>query len=76
MSSIVIFFTPLAGIFALIFVALFARWVIKQDPGTPRMQEIASFIQQGANAFLRREFQTISYFIIGLAALLLSLIHI
>jgi len=72
MSSIVIFFTPLAGIFALIFVALFARWVIKQDPGTPRMQEIASFIQQGANAFLRREFQTISYFIIGLAALLLA----
>ena len=64
-------FVPLAGIVGLIFVAVFARWVIKQDPGTPRMQEIASFIQQGANAFLRREFQTIAYFIVGIAVLLL-----
>jgi len=65
------FFVPLAGIVGLIFVAILAQWVIKQDPGTPRMQEIASFIQQGANAFLRREFQTIAYFIVGIAVLLL-----
>jgi len=71
MSQFVIFFTPMAGIFALIFVVLFARWVVRQDPGTPRMQEIASFVQQGANALLRREFQTIAYFIVGLAVLLL-----
>jgi len=68
--DLVILFTPLAGIFALIFVAVFARWVLKQEAGTSRMQEIASFIQQGANAFLRREFQTIAYFIVGLAILL------
>lgn len=66
-----IFFVPLAGIVGMIFVGILARWVIKQDPGTPRMQEIASFIQQGANAFLRREFQTIGYFIAGIAVLLL-----
>jgi len=65
------YFAPLAGIFALIFVGLFAWWVIKQEPGTPRMKEVASWVQQGANAFLRREFQTIAYFIVGLAALLL-----
>ena len=61
----------LTGILGLAFVAILVRWVIKQDPGTPRMQEIASFIQQGANAFLRREFQTIGYFIAGIAVLLL-----
>ena len=66
-----IFFVPLAGIVGMIFVGILARWVIKQDPGTPRMQEIASFIQQGANAFLRREFQTIGCFIAGIAVLLL-----
>jgi K(+)-stimulated pyrophosphate-energized sodium pump len=65
------FFVPLAGTIGMIFVVILARWVIKQDPGTPRMQEIASFIQQGANAFLRREFQTIAYFIAGIAVLLL-----
>jgi K(+)-stimulated pyrophosphate-energized sodium pump len=70
-QALVMYFTPLAGILALIFVALFAWWVVKQEPGTPRMQEIASFIQQGANTFLRREFQTIAYFIVGLAVLLL-----
>lgn len=73
MSPYVIFLTPLAGVFALIFVVVFARWVVKQDPGTSRMQEIASYIQQGANTFLRREFQTIAIFIVVLAALLLLL---
>jgi K(+)-stimulated pyrophosphate-energized sodium pump len=66
-----ILLVPLAGIVGLTFVAILARWVIKQDPGTPRMREIASYIQQGANAFLRREFQTIAYFIVGIAVLLL-----
>ena len=74
MSQSVIFFIPLAGIVGMIFVGIFAWWVIKQDPGTPRMQEIASFIQQGANAFLRREFQTIAYFIIVIAVLLVILL--
>jgi K(+)-stimulated pyrophosphate-energized sodium pump len=71
MSQFVIFLTPAAGIFTLIFVGLFAWWVIRQEPGTPRMKEVASWVQQGANAFLRREFQTIAYFITGLAVLLL-----
>ena len=65
------FFIPLAGIIGMIFVGILARWVIKQDSGTPRMQEIASFIQEGANAFLRRQFQTIGYFVVALTALLL-----
>jgi K(+)-stimulated pyrophosphate-energized sodium pump len=70
MSPYVIYLTPLAGIFALVFVVVFARWVVKQDPGTARMQEIASYIREGANTFLRREFQTIAYFIVGLAVVL------
>lgn len=70
MSQSVIYLTPLAGIFALIFVVVFSRWVMKQDPGTARMQEIASYIREGANTFLRREFRTIAYFIVGLAVVL------
>jgi K(+)-stimulated pyrophosphate-energized sodium pump len=66
-----IFFVPLAGAIGMIFAGIIFWWVIKQDPGTARMQEIASFIQEGANAFLRREFQTIVYFIVGIGVLLL-----
>ncbi len=61
----------LAGVVALIFVAVFYWLVSRESPGTPRMQEIASFIREGANAYLRRQFRTIAYFIVGLAALLL-----
>jgi K(+)-stimulated pyrophosphate-energized sodium pump len=68
------FFVPLAGAVGMIFVGIIVWWLVKQDPGTPRMQEIASFIQEGANAFLRREFQTIAYFISGIAVLLLFLL--
>ena len=69
--DLVTYLIPLAGVFALIFVGLLAWWVIKQEAGTPRMKEIASWIQEGANVFLRREFQTIGYFIVALTALLL-----
>ena len=55
---------PLAGILALIFVAVFYWLVIRESPGTPRMQEIASFIREGANAYLRRQFRTIAYVIV------------
>jgi K(+)-stimulated pyrophosphate-energized sodium pump len=72
MSPIIInFLIPLAGTVGMIFVGILAWWVIKQDSGTARMREIAAFIQEGANAFLRREFQTIAYFIAGIAVLLL-----
>jgi K(+)-stimulated pyrophosphate-energized sodium pump len=66
-----VFFAPLAGTIGMIFVGIITWWVIKQDAGTARMKEIASWIQEGANAFLRREFQTIGYFIVALTVLLL-----
>ncbi|RLD09399.1 MAG: sodium-translocating pyrophosphatase [Chloroflexota bacterium] len=63
-------FVIVSGVLGLAVLAGLYSWLKKQDPGTERMQEIAGFIQEGANAFLRREFLTITPFIIGLAILL------
>ncbi len=36
-----------------------AKWVLKQDQGSPAMQKISNAIKQGAEAFLKRQFTTI-----------------
>ena len=52
-----------AGICALLFSAYLARGVIVQDTGTDRMREIAAAIQEGASAFLYREYLYIAVFV-------------
>jgi K(+)-stimulated pyrophosphate-energized sodium pump len=61
---------PVAGVLALFTAYLFASKVGRQEPGTPRMREIADAIQQGAMAFLNREYRTLVYFVIILAAVI------
>ncbi|MBI2846281.1 MAG: sodium-translocating pyrophosphatase [Chloroflexi bacterium] len=51
---------PFAGIAAVLFVLLLARDVLRRDPGTPAMQEIAGMILEGAMAFLKRQYRTIA----------------
>ena len=45
-----------------------ARSVLAADQGTPKMQEIARAIQEGASAYLKRQFRTIGYILIPVAA--------
>ncbi len=46
------------------------RSVLAADQGTPSMRQIASAIQQGAKAFLARQFRTIAIIVVPLAVLI------
>jgi K(+)-stimulated pyrophosphate-energized sodium pump len=46
------------------------RGVLASDQGTPTMRRIASAIQEGAQAFLRRQFRAIAIIVVPLAVLL------
>lgn len=50
----------LAALLALGFAAYLARFILRQDPGTDAVIEIATAIRIGAEAFLRREFRVLA----------------
>jgi len=48
-----------AGILGLMFAFYFAKSVLSENPGNDRMQEISKAIQEGAMAFLNREYRSL-----------------
>lgn len=59
-------------------VALAIAWalrsqVLASSAGTPKMQEIAAAVQEGAAAYLARQFKTLSFFVVIVFVLLFAL---
>ncbi len=65
-----VYAAPAAALIALGFAYYKANQTREASPGTEQMQEIAARIQEGAIAFLRREYTVLAYFVVGVAALL------
>src|SRR5258705_2696456 len=59
-----------ASALALVFAIFLARWVLSRSRGTPEMQKISNAIQQGAEAYLARQYKTIVMLSLVVAALL------
>src|SRR6476620_869569 len=51
----------------------FRRQVLAADPGTEKMQEIGAAVEEGAQAYLARQFKTLSVFVVLVFGLLLLL---
>ena len=65
------YFALIASALALLLAYYFAKTVMKADEGTDLMKEIGEAIREGAMAFLRREYQWVSVFVVAMFVLLL-----
>ena len=63
-----------SAIIGLAFAGYLARWVLEQDEGPEIIRKVGRLIQQGAMAFLRREYTILAGFVVVVAVLIALLI--
>jgi K(+)-stimulated pyrophosphate-energized sodium pump len=56
----IINFAILCGLVGVAYSLITTTWVLKQDAGTARMQMISGAVQEGAGAFLNRQYRTVA----------------
>jgi K(+)-stimulated pyrophosphate-energized sodium pump len=73
-NNLVLVYAVLAiAVIALVFGLFFRRQVLAADPGTENMQTIGAAVEEGAQAYLNRQFRTLSIFVLLVFGLLFLL---
>jgi len=64
-NDVVLVWTVLGvGVLALVLAVVFRRQVLAADDGTEKMKDIAQAVQEGATAYLTRQFKTLALFVV------------
>jgi len=60
----------LSSVLSVLFAIFLQLYVNRQEEGTSRMREIAEAIREGAEAYLKRQYKTLAFFVVVVAFLL------
>ncbi|OFY62231.1 MAG: sodium-translocating pyrophosphatase [Bacteroidetes bacterium RBG_13_43_22] len=75
MINAIFWIVPVAALCSLLFAWIFYRSMKAQEEGTDKMKEIATYVREGAMAYLRRQYSVVIKVFIILVALLLILAY-
>jgi K(+)-stimulated pyrophosphate-energized sodium pump len=66
----IILFAVVAGFVGIAYGGYLIQWILKLDEGSEKMKSIAKAIQEGAGAYLNRQYTTVAYVAAGLFVIL------
>ncbi len=70
MTTTVAWLAPVCALIGIVVAAYLGNWVLRQDPGSEKMNSISVKIQQGAKAFLMSEYKLLVIFMVVVAVLM------
>jgi len=69
-SAGIVLFAVVAAFIGIAYGAYLIQWILKLEEGSDKMKAIAKAIQEGANAYLNRQYTTVAYVAAGLFVIL------